>query len=131
MATLVVLMAFSTSASNISGLPEIPPPPTSPTQISSSQTIIWLEECCSAIQGLLVQAVGILGIQARGREILKLTLHLWHFMYTELLATDIMLKSSDIASDFVGDTDHRLKFFGALPHALYDYNQLTVFRPDQ
>ena len=36
---------------------------------------------------------------------------LWHFMYTELLATDIMLKSSDIASDFVGDSDHRLKFF--------------------
>ena len=52
-------------------------------------------------------------------------------MYTELLATDIMLKSSDIASDFVGDSDHRLKFFGALHHALYDYNQLTVFRPDQ
>ena len=26
-------------------------------------------------------------------------------MYTELLATDIMLKSSDIASDFVGDAD--------------------------
>ena len=53
-------------------------------------------------------------------------------MYTELLATDIMLKSSDIiASDFVGDSDHRLKFFGALHHALYDYNQLTVFRPNQ
>ena len=75
--------------------------------------------------------MGILGIQARGREILKLTLHLWHFMYTELLATDIMLKSSDIASDFVGDSDHRLKFFGTLRHALYDYNQLTVFQPDQ
>ena len=52
-------------------------------------------------------------------------------MYTELLATDIMLKSSDIASDFVGDSDHMLKFFGALRHTLYDYNQLTVFRPDQ
>ena len=66
-AHLVVLMASSTSASSILGLPEIPitPPSTSPTRISSSQTIIWLHECCSAIQGLLVQAVGILGIQAR------------------------------------------------------------------
>ena len=52
-------------------------------------------------------------------------------MYTELLATDIVLKSSDIASNFVGDSDHRLKFFGTLRHALYDYNHLTVFQPDQ
>ena len=52
-------------------------------------------------------------------------------MYTELLATDIMLKSSDIASDIVRDSDHRLKFFGGLRHALYNYNQLTVFWPDQ
>ena len=56
----------------------------------------------------------------------------WAFLgFKQELATDIMLKSSDIASDFVGDSDHRLKFFGALCHTLYDYNQFTVFWPDQ